>query len=101
MSIRPRQLARMGEFYLQEAILDVLCDACPEGFGIGPAEIGQRASIYRGPKDKNMNDAIVQGLLYQLRDMGKVLQAEQANRRGGWRLAESEYERRREDIELG
>lgn len=101
MSIRPRQLSRLGEFHLQEAILDVLCDAHPEGHGTGAAEIGRRASIYRGPAGMNMNDAIVTGFLYQLRDMGKVEQADQQNNRSGWRLTEQEYERRRDDIELG
>lgn len=101
MSIRPRQLTRMGEFHLQEAVLDVLCNAYPEGFGLGAAEISRRAGIYREPGIVNMNDAIVTGFLNQLYDQRRVEQADQENGRGGWRLTESEYERRRDDIELG
>ena len=101
MSIRPKQLSRIGEFHLQEAVLDVLCDAHPEGFGIGAAEISRRTGIYRDPGIVHMNDAIVTGLLNQLHEEGKVEQAVQANGRGGWRLTEREYERRRDDIEVG
>ena len=101
MSIRPRQLSWIGEFHLQEALLDVLCDAYPEGFGVGAAEISRRAGIYRDPGVMNMNDAIVHGLLNQLYDQGKVERVDQENGRGGWRLTEKEHERRRDDIELG
>jgi len=47
MIIRPRQLSRMGMFYLQEAVLDVLYEHYNEGYGIGAAEISRRAGIYR------------------------------------------------------
>lgn len=47
MSIRPRQLARIGEFHLIEAVLDVLCEAYPNGYGIGAAEISKRTGIFR------------------------------------------------------
>ena len=43
MSIRPKQLSRMGQFYLEEAILDVLLEAKHERECIGPAEISRRA----------------------------------------------------------
>ena len=105
MSIRPKQLSRIGEFHLQEALLDVLCDAYPKGFGVGAAEISRRAGIYREPGIMNMNDAIVHGLLNLLYDEGKVERAPQAppptgsEPRGGWKLTEKEYNRRRDDIE--
>ncbi len=101
MSIRPKQLSRIGEFHLQEAVLDVLCNAHPEGYGVGAADIGRRAGIYRDPGVMNMNDAIVHGLLNQLHEQGKVERAPQQGGRGGWRLTDKEYERRRDDIELG
>ena len=100
MSIRPKQLSRIGEFHLQEAVLDVLCNAHPEGYRVGAADIGRRAGIYRDPGVMNMNDAIVHGLLNQLHEQGKVERAPQQSRRGGWRLTGKEYERRRDDIEL-
>ena len=101
MSIRPRQLSRMGTFYLQEAVLDILYEHYPEGYGIGAADISRRAGIYRerGPSDI-MNDAIVTGILNSLHEEGKVERtAEQEHvQRGGWRLTESEYNRRRDDV---
>lgn len=99
MSIRPKQLARIGEFHLQEAVLDVLCDAYPEGWGLGAREISRRTGIYRDSGVVQMNDAIVTGLLNDLHEQGKVEQSNQANDRGGWRLSEREYGRRRDDIE--
>lgn len=100
MSIRPKQLTRIGEFHLQEALLDVLCDAYPEGYGIGAAEISRRMGVYRDAGIVNMNDAIAHGLLNQLHEQKKVVQAQQAKGRGGWMLTKEEYERRRDDIEL-
>ena len=97
MSIRPKQLARIGEFYLREALLDVLCDAFPEGYGVGAAELSRRTGIYREPAIINMNDAIVHGLLNQAYSQGKVERAEQRNGKGGWKLTDGEYERRRDD----
>lgn len=99
MSIRPRQYGRMGMFYLEEAVLDILCEHYPEGFGIGAAEISKRAGIYRdrGPSDI-MNDAIVTGVLNSLHEQGKVERVPQEEGRGGWRLTEAEYNRRREDV---
>ena len=101
MSIRPKQMARIGEFYLQEALLDVLCDAFQEGYGIGAAELSRRTGIYRDAAATNMNDAIVHGLLNQAFSQGKVERAEQNDGQGGWRLTAQEYDRRRDDIELG
>jgi len=99
MSIRPRQLSRMGTFYLQEAVLDILYEHYPEGYGVGAADISKRAGIYRdrGPSDI-MNDAIVTGVLNSLHEEGKVERIEQEGGRGGWRLTESQYNRRRDDV---
>ena len=101
MSIRPKQLTRIGEFHLQEAVLDVLCNAHPEGFGLGAADISRRAGIYRDAGVVHMNDAIVTGFLNQLYEQGRVEQTPQQGGRGGWRLTDKEYERRRDDIGLG
>lgn len=100
MSIRPRQLSRMGEFYLKEAVLDILCEHYPEGYGIGAADISKRAGIYRDRGVENiLNDAIVWGLLNSLHEEGKVERMEQESGRGGWKLTQSEYNRRRDDVE--
>jgi len=45
--IRPKQLARLGEFHLEEAILDVLLEARHEELCLGAAEISRQAGIYR------------------------------------------------------
>lgn len=99
MIIRPKQLSRMGMFYLQEAVLDVLYENYNEGYGIGAADISKRAGIYRerGPSDI-MNDAIVTGILNSLHEEKKVKRTSQESGRGGWSLTDSEYNRRRDDV---
>ena len=98
--IRPKQFARLGEFHLEEAILDVLLEAKYEDNCIGAADISRRAGIFRDRGIENiMNDAIATGLLVKLRDQGKVIRCEQSNGRGGWELTDEEFERRREDTE--
>lgn len=99
MTIRPKQLARIGVFYLHEAILDVLREYYPTGHGLGAADIGQRAGIYRDPGVVGMNDAIVTGFLNELHDQEKVERKPQENstRDDGWRLSKEEYGRRSDD----
>jgi len=97
MSLRPRQLARLGTYLLEEAVLDVLYEAFKEPGGIGAADISRRAGIYRerGPSDI-MNDAIVHGILNCLHERNKVQRVAQPSGRGGWRLTDAEYEARSE-----
>lgn len=103
--IRPKQLARLGEFHLEEAVLDVLLDARHEDECIGAAEISKRAGIFRegggGDPIASMNDAIATGLLIKLYRAGKVEQCEQEGGRGGWRLTDAEFNRRRDDVQFG
>ena len=102
--LRPKQLARMGVFYLEEAILDVLLDARHEGDCIGAAEIGKRTGIFRdrgegivGEKGI-LNDAIVHGVLVKLTVERRVDRCDQPNGRGGWELTDKEFETRRDDV---
>lgn len=95
MSIRPKQLARMGEFHLEEAILDVLLNMYPEETSIGNAELSRRAGIFRETGVSGMNDAIVVGMCNKLEAQGKLEKVPK-----GWKLSKAEYERRRDDIEL-
>jgi hypothetical protein len=104
--IRPKQLARLGEFHLEEAILDVLLEAAHEEECIGGAAISERAGIYREPDSREAggiaagNDWVVGGLLTKLRKAGRVERCEQANGRGGWKLTDAEFQRRRDDVRL-
>lgn len=103
MSIRPKQLARIGEFNLEEAVLDVLLEAKYENECVGAAEISRRAGIFRtgGVQDlKGMNDAIVTGILAKLYDEGKVTRCEQqmGSKKGGWELSQAEFGNRRDDV---
>lgn len=99
MSIRPKQLARLGEFHLEESVLDVLLDARHENICLGAAEISKRAGIYRDRGTENIiNDAIVTGLLTKLASHDKVKRCTQENGKGGWELTAREYETRRDDF---
>lgn len=102
--IRPKQLARMGEFYLEEAVLDILLDARHEDECLGAAAIGKRAGIFReaGYAKNSGNDDIVWGILGKLVKEGRIQKCAQdpANsaRRDGWEMTESEYQARRDDV---
>lgn len=100
LGIGSKQLARIGEFLLEEAILDVLLQAWAKDECLGAAEISRRAGIFReggggGSNIRAMNDAIVTGMLVKLRKEGKVERCEQRPGVGGWKLTEAEFERRR------
>jgi hypothetical protein len=103
--IRPKQLARLGEFHLEEAVLDVLLNAKHEDECLGAAAISRRAGIFReggggGGNVAAMNDAIVTGLMIKLFNAGKVERCEQTPGRGGWQLTDDEFNRRRDDVRL-
>ena len=90
--LRPKQLARIGMFYLEEAILDLLFEAeMDKRQGLGPTEISRRlGTLLSGG---NFKDAIVAGFLTKLKDQGLVKNVG----RGDWRLSEMERENRRDD----
>ncbi len=97
--IRPKQHARMGQFYLEEAVLDVLLEAKHEGDCIGAADISRRAGIFRDRGDVNIiNDAITTGVLIKLHAEGRVQRCTQPNSRGGWDLTDHEFALRRDDV---
>lgn len=97
--IRPKQHARMGQFYLEEAVLDVLLEAKHEGDCIGAADISRRAGIFRDRGEVNIiNDAITTGVLIKLHDEGRVQRCTQPNGRGGWDLTDHKFALRRDDV---
>ena len=96
---RMRDSVRKGVFHLEEAVLDVLLEACYENECLGPAEISRRSGIYRERGSENiMNDAIVIGILTKLASQNRVERCKQQNGRGGWELTKKEFESRRDDI---
>ena len=96
--IRPKQHARMGMFYLEESVLDVLLESKHEQECLGPAEISKRSGIFRERGIVNiMNDAIVHGVLVKLADEDRVQRCEQPNTKGGWELTDEEFAKRRDD----
>ncbi len=97
--IRPRQHARLGMFYLEESVLDVLLESKYEGECIGAAEISRRSGIFRSRGDVDaMNDAIVHGILVKLHEENRVQRCKQTNNRGGWKLTDKEFTERRDDV---
>ena len=93
--IRPKQFARIGEFHLEEAVLDVLLEAHHENERLGAAEIGKRTGIFResGYAKKSGNDDIVWGILGKLIKHGRVKKVDKA-----FLLSDDEFERRRDDV---
>ncbi|RKU28967.1 hypothetical protein C6497_07165 [Candidatus Poribacteria bacterium] len=95
MSIRPKQFTRIGEFHLEEAVLDVLLEANHEREIIGAAEVSRRAGIFREPGHsmKGGNDAIAWGILGKLIKENRVIKVDQ-----GFKLTDEEFELRRDDV---
>lgn len=94
-TLDPKQLARVAEFLLEEAVLSVLARNAPGESGMGAAQIGRIAGIFRDTtEDMKMNDATTHGILNKLLGEGRVVRRDQLNGRGGWALADNEYEHR-------
>jgi repressor of nif and glnA expression len=86
--LEPEQLARIGMFYLEEAILDLLFEA---ERGLGPTEISRGVGTLL--PGGNFKDAIVAGFLAMLEHRGLVEHVGY----GDWRLSEIEREKRHQD----
>ena len=95
--LRPKQLVRLGMFYLEEAILDILLESRHKGeCSIGSAEIGRRGGgdILRGMKETTSRDWIVWHILKKLEAEGRVETNPPQTSRKPWRLTEEEFEKR-------
>ena len=90
--LRPKQLARIGMFYIEEAILDLLLEAeRSTQQGLGPTEISRRlGTLLSG---SNFRDSIVAGFLEKLKNEGLV----NNKTRGNWMLTEMGSENRRDE----
>lgn len=86
--LRPKQLARIGIFHLEEAVVDVLFEAGP----LGAAAISNRLSVFRG---EGHYGYLVYNVLQKMETEGRVGRCRSV--RGGWQLTEKEIEQRRDD----
>ena len=90
--LEPEQLGRIGMFYLEEAILDLLFEAeMNEQRGLGPTEISRGVGTLL--PGGNFKDSIVAGFLEKLKGEGLVKHV----KRGDWRLSEIGRENRRDE----
>lgn len=86
----PKQLARIGIFYLEEAILEVLFKAMetsPENPFVRAVDIARKIGVEHWTNE----NWLVSDILYKLKTEGRV---EQKERRGPWKLTETEYQKR-------
>lgn len=103
MNIKPKQMARFGEFLLEEAVLDVLLAARHKDECIGAAEIGKRTGVFResGYAKKSGNDDLVWGILGKLAKHKRVQKCcqdpEKPDDTNGWELTDAEFQQRRDD----
>ncbi len=99
--IRPRQLARIGMFYLEEAILDVLLEAIygADESWVSPLRISKRADVYYEEERlwKNFRYAVVKGILSKLESEGRV-ECKIGKSGKVFRLTDAERDRRRDDV---
>ena len=79
----PKQMARLGVFYIQEAILSILK---AETEPLLPSEISGKIGIIPPDDEPTLKFAIVDGVLAKLQNEGRVEKVE--NKR--WKLAESQ-----------
>ena len=91
--LHPKQLARIGIFYLEEAVLDVLLEAKYEQELLWPADICERANMTYILFEKG---DMAYGVLAKLEAEGRVESSPKPKRR--WQLTDEEFEKRREDL---
>lgn len=88
--LRPRQLARIGMVYLEEAVLDVLSEAKRRGQCLEPNDISKRCGIHSTPTIRGLHYAIIHGILHKLSYEDRVL----CNEKSEWTLTDKEFEER-------
>lgn len=87
----PKQLARVGIFYIEEAILEVLFEAMEaqeEDPFLRAVDVARKIGV----KHWTNENWLVSDILYKLRAEGRVEQREVG---GPWKLTEAEYQKRR------
>ena len=92
---RPKQLARFGLFYLEEAVSDVLFEATQRGKCLSPADISNTLGIPpRLASGVNRNE-IARAVLDRLEVEGGVEYCPDDKRK--WQLTAEEFEGRRDE----
>lgn len=91
ISMRPQQLVRIGELYLEEAVLDVLADAKRR---LETDEVSDRAGIFcRKHEGQGYSYSIARGILNKLARQGKVIKDDidlgYGRTRPAWKLKDS------------
>ena len=95
--LHPEQLARIGIFYLGEAMLDVLCEAYNQE-PLTAKEVGRRVGISRRQSENWVDDTIAYGVLDILQNEKRVKNNQPGRGAGRWQLTEKEFEKRRDDL---
>ena len=86
----PKQLARIGIFYLEEAILEVLfekMETSPDDSLVRAVDIARKIGV----RHRLNENWLVSDILKKLEAEGRV---EQREERGPWKLTEDEYQKR-------
>ena len=86
-----REQARLGQFHLEAAMLEVLLEARESGDGwVRAMAIARCADIYYRSPGPACRNAITAGILSKLYEEGRI---EQSRSGGPWRLTENEFKR--------
>ena len=95
--LEPEQLARIGIFYLEEAVLDVLFRAYNQE-SLSAREISRRAGLPRRQTEKWEDDMIAYGILDKLQTERRVKNNQPGRGPDRWQLTDKEFEKRRDDL---
>ena len=99
--LEPEQLARIGIFYLEEAVLDVLHEARHSEEWLSPSEISKAVGVTKAVsiRYKGHNYPLVRGILDKFDTEERVEPSTRESRkRQEWHLTEEEFERRCDDL---
>lgn len=82
-----KQHARLGLFYLKEAISEVLFNAQDEG-PLQPNEIRKRLGIPKAVEPSDRSNTLILGIIFHLQSEGRVHYITEGGR--GWKITETE-----------
>ena len=88
--LEPEQLARIGIFYLEQAVLDVFFRARKDNWSLQPVDISEALRI-PATQIKGASYSTVHGILDKLASKGLVRQ-ENEQAKAAWELTQKGYE---------